>query len=208
MSFRLEDKIKLHISELIRLKKLIDKNNGKRLFPNRGIESIYFDNNFFDMYNDSEEGVLPRKKIRVRKYIDNNSKSYNFETKISSVEGKFKTSKLMEEKIFNRYLKQGIFDKDYGPLYPVIKISYSREYWFLKGARLTIDYNIHYSGILDNKVFRDNEILILEIKSKNEIIRIQNLLTEILPLQKQRFSKYCEGIKKIYSLNVVQKLAI
>lgn len=208
MSFRLEDKSQLHISELIRLKKLIVENNGKRLFSNRGIESIYFDNNSFNMYNDSEEGVLPRKKIRVRKYLDKEMKSYNFETKISSVEGKFKTSNLIEEKIFNRYLKQGIFDKDYGSLYAVIKISYLREYWFLQGARLTIDYNIQYAGISNNKIYGDNETLILEIKSKNEIISIQNLLTKILPIQKQRFSKYCEGIKKVYSLNVVQKLAI
>ena len=73
---------------------------------------------------------------------------------------------------------------------------------------MTIDYNIKYSSILNKKMFIDNENLILEIKSKNEIIRIQNLLTEILPLQKQRFSKYCEGIKKIFRFNVAQKLAI
>ena len=208
MSFRLEDKIKLHVGELTRLKNLIVENNGKKLFPNRSIESIYFDNKFFDMYNDSEEGVLPRKKVRVRNYPDIEKKSYNFETKITSVEGKFKKSNLVNEKILHKYLKQGIFDKNYVPLEGVIKISYFREYWFLQGARLTIDYNIKYSSISNKKLFIDNETLILEIKSKKEIIEIQNLLTEILPLQKQRFSKYCEGIKRIYSLNVVQKLAI
>jgi len=208
MSFRLEDKIKLHISELVRLKKLIIENNGKKIFPNRNIQSVYFDNKFFDMYNDSEEGVLPRKKVRMRNYPDKDKKGYNFETKISSVEGKFKKSNLIDDAIFYRYLKQGIFDKNYGLLESVIKISYFREYWSLQGARLTIDYKIKYASITNKKNFTDNEILILEIKSKNEIVGIQNLLTEILPLQKQRFSKYCEGIKRIYKFSVSQKLAI
>ena len=208
MSFRLEDKIKLHINELVRLKKLIIENNGKKIFPNRIIQSIYFDNKVFDMYNDSEEGVLPRKKVRIRNYPDKEKKEYNFETKISSVEGKFKDSNLINDKIFYRYLKQGIFDKNYGLLESVIKISYFREYWSMQGARLTIDYRIKYASVTNKKSFIDNEILILEIKSKNEIIGIQNLLTEILPLQKQRFSKYCEGIKRIYNFNVSQKLAI
>ena len=52
MSFRLEDKVKLHVNELSILKKFIIENNGKKLFSNRNIESVYFDNKFFDMYID------------------------------------------------------------------------------------------------------------------------------------------------------------
>ena len=64
---------------------LITIDNGKKIFPNRNIQSVYFDNKFFDMYNDSEEGVLPRKKVRMRNYPDKDKKGYNFETKISTV---------------------------------------------------------------------------------------------------------------------------
>ena len=208
MSFRLEDKIKLHIGEIVKLKRLIIENEGKKLFANRKIQSIYFDNKLLEMFNDSEEGILPRKKVRVRNYPSNEKDIYNYETKITSVEGKFKKSNLIDKKIFYSYLKQGIFDKNYGLLEGVIKISYLREYWTLQGARLTVDYQIKYESLVNQKSFLDNETLILEIKSKKEIIGIQNLLTEILPLQKQRFSKYCEGIKKIYHHNTAQKLAI
>ena len=50
---------------------------------------IIFDNNEFQMYYDSIEGCLPRKKVRLRNYEDER----NFlEIKISSTEGRYKTS--------------------------------------------------------------------------------------------------------------------
>ena len=51
--------------------------------------SIYFDNRTLDMFSDSEEGNLPRKKIRLRSYPPNSNKK-NLEIKISSIEGRFK----------------------------------------------------------------------------------------------------------------------
>ena len=68
MSFRLEDKIKLHISDKVKLKNLIKDQHGKELYPKREISSIYFDNKNLDMYKESEDGTLPRKKIRIRNY--------------------------------------------------------------------------------------------------------------------------------------------
>ena len=83
-----------------------------------------------------------------------------------------------------------------------------REYWSLKNARLTIDYNIEYKSSINHKIFFDNEILILEVKSSKDVITVQNLLSEILPLEKQRFSKYCEGINKIYNEDHSQRLFV
>ena len=48
------------------------------------------------MYLDSEDGCLPRKKIRIRFYPNQNS-GFNLETKISSVEGRFKSSKKIDK---------------------------------------------------------------------------------------------------------------
>ena len=63
MGFRLEDKIRYHISDYVKLKNEIKKINGRLLFPKRKISSLYFDNKNLDMFNDSEEGNVPRKKI-------------------------------------------------------------------------------------------------------------------------------------------------
>ena len=84
MSFRKEKKYKLTFSDQNILKnKLIDK-GMKILYPKRTVNSVYFDTNNLDFYLNSEEGVLPRKKIRLRWY-NKDIKKISKEIKISSV---------------------------------------------------------------------------------------------------------------------------
>jgi len=90
MSFRTEEKILLKRSDITRLKNFIFRNNGKSIYPNRNIRSIYFDNKNFQSFHDSEDGCTPRKKIRIRNY--NHESEFFLEKKTTSVEGKFKTS--------------------------------------------------------------------------------------------------------------------
>ena len=66
MSFRKEEKVIFHISDYTKLKNHIFKINGKIIYQKRCIKSIYFDNNKNQMFLDSEEGSLPRKKLRLR----------------------------------------------------------------------------------------------------------------------------------------------
>ena len=81
MSFRIEEKINIHKNNSIFLKNWLSENNAKVLFPPRIISSIYFDNDNFEMYHNSIEGVLPRKKIRIRYYPENKDKSFYLEKK-------------------------------------------------------------------------------------------------------------------------------
>ena len=116
MGFRLEDKIKFHISDYIKIKNEIFKLNGRSLYPKRFISSLYFDNKNLDMYRDSEEGNTPRKKIRFRNYPDAKSKKFFYEVKINSAEGKFKKS---SEKTYDQFkiaFKDGLYDPTYGIL--------------------------------------------------------------------------------------------
>ena len=53
-------------------RELIDKNQLKKLFPDRIVESVYFDTEDLQFFNLSEEGITPRFKIRIRGY--NNKK--------------------------------------------------------------------------------------------------------------------------------------
>ena len=46
--------------------KFIIKNNLSILFPDRIVESIYFDTNDLKFFNLSEEGVTPRKKVSIK----------------------------------------------------------------------------------------------------------------------------------------------
>ena len=59
MSFRLEEKIELHISDY--LKFFLIKKYGNEIFKERKISSLYFDNKNYDMFLD------PRKVFFLEK---------------------------------------------------------------------------------------------------------------------------------------------
>ena len=90
MSFRKEKKFKLTKFEFLNLKNHMLKKGMIKLHNQRLVNSLYYDNEYYDMFQQSEEGTLPRKKIRIRWY-DLISRA-NIEKKISSLEGRFKTS--------------------------------------------------------------------------------------------------------------------
>ena len=193
MSFRKELKFSTNIKQLKDLKLKFIKNNAKILYPKRKIESIYFDNKIKTSFKDSEEGVVPRKKIRIRNYPA--TKKINLlEKKISSIEGRFKTSETIKEKKKDYLIKNGIFDKDYGVLTPIVKVVYLREYFTFNNIRLTFDTEIEYFNYKNNiKVNDDNNVL--ELKGNFEIG--DDHFNSILNLPFNRFSKYCRSIIKL-----------
>jgi len=188
VSFRIEEKTILNRSDYFHFLKILENNNIKKMFPTRKIQSLYFDNYSNKMFVDSEEGITPRKKIRIRKY--NNTKKYCLEIKINSPEGKFKNTKKIND--INRYIDNGYFDNLYGLCFPKIWISYIRDYYFFNGSRITIDKEITYEHF--NKTFlkKSEKQIILEIKNKN----IYKIYDENFNFTRYRFSKYSEGMKK------------
>ena len=196
MSFRNEEKLRIASGKIFDLKNWINKNEGETLFPQRTINTIYFDNIEYSMYYNSIEGVLPRKKIRVRNYnkeFDFNGAT-NHEVKISSVEGRFKTSKKISN--LNSVLKLGLFDQNYGLCNPVLNVCYKRSYYKIKNIRLTLDENITYKRILSNNISKfttyDN-FNIVELKYNSN--RSINYVKESFPFERARFSKYCRGVE-------------
>ena len=65
---RIEQKLEVNKHHYLDLLKWINNNGGKVLYPERTICSRYFDNNNMQMYFDTVEGLIPRKKIRIRTY--------------------------------------------------------------------------------------------------------------------------------------------
>ena len=200
MSFRIEEKIRLHISDLNKFKIFLSKNTGKLLYPKRKIFSTYLDNKNFEMYKDSEEGVSPRKKIRVRNYPNSLNADYKLEKKISSVEGKFKSSRKINIIDKNQIDINGVYDSQYGTCNNVINVSYIREYFVIFDVRITIDYDIKYESYFDSRFFLDRNILVVELKSNNNIINVLDKVSEFFPFQRERYSKYCKGIDSLYNI--------
>jgi len=194
MSFRIEEKLYIKIEHLIDFKIFLKKNFSKKLFHERIIKSLYFDNINFDMYNDSIEGLVPRKKIRIRQYLSGDDKNLYLEIKNSSVEGRFKTRKIIKKDQFEIYKKVGIFDSQYGVCLPSCFVAYEREYSQIHDVRISIDKDIIYENYKTCSVFKDEDCI---VELKTSIKKNLDDLVEQFPFQRIRFSKYCNGIEKI-----------
>ena len=198
MSFRIEQKYRINKYKLPDLYKWISKNNGEKVYLDRAVSSIYFDNYKLSSYHDSMEGVIPRKKIRLRWYgnIKNKLENSNLEKKINSVEGKFKKV----EKAINpsNILKLGVLDNGYGLCFPILQIDYNREYFKIFDIRITLDTKIRYKNYKEEHFFNqyhNDDETVLEAKALNT--NIKNFVDENIYFEKIRFSKYCNAIEKL-----------
>ena len=139
MSFRIEEKLLINKYQLSEFKEYLVSRGAIKIFKTRKINNLYFDNDKFGMFNDSIEGCLPRKKIRLRSYEDER----NFlEIKISSTEGRYKTSNQINLNKTYDMKSLGLFDKDYGSCKPVLHVEYLRDYFKYEDVRVTIDNKI------------------------------------------------------------------
>ena len=166
------------------------------LHPLRVVNSTYFDSSSLSLFKDSEEGILPRKKIRLRWY--NNNLVFQKESKISSFEGRFKivekTNNLKSEKDINKLF---YLDQFYGQLTPYLKVSYQREYFQYQELRITFDQHITYINLKSQKKFKvfDPEA-VMEVKAHINID--DQYIDNLIPYPISRFSKYARGILNFY----------
>ena len=109
MSFRSETKFRLSYGDHYLLKSNLLSLGMKQLYPNRFINSQYFDTEKLQMFFDSEEGILPRKKVRIRWYHEKQEKK--LEIKVSSVEGRFKIKKKYESVLNKQYVYDDLYGK-------------------------------------------------------------------------------------------------
>lgn len=194
MTFRIEEKFFLNAKNFDNLIIWIKSNKGKVIYPERFVSSLYFDTENNIALVESEEGIVPRKKIRIRSYqkLIDFSQIVNIETKITSVEGKYKVSNKINKRQLSNYLKRGLFISGYGVVYPKIFVSYKRYYFSINDINLNIDTKIRYNNYKNNKFVVCDSDIVLELKSSNDY-NISSII-EKFPFNKRRFSKYSRGV--------------
>ena len=202
MSFRKEEKLKIHQGQITRLLDWINEEGGTRLYPPRTVSSTYFDTDDWHMFRDSEEGSVPRKKIRIRSYSrePHTLGNSNLEIKTSSIEGRFKTA----TKTFNphKIMSIGYLDENYGLCKPRVRITYQREYYKILGIRLTIDRNIEYAKVHASRTSPHKVIdpeIAVELKADDHVSL--QYLNDNFPFDRVRFSKYSRAINAILDNN-------
>ena len=197
MNFRIENKYKIDVLKIDELYNYFKNNFAEVLYPRRKIRSVYFDNNILSSYEESIEGIVPRKKIRLRTYTDKKifdlKNIFNLEVKINSVEGRLK--KVTKDVDHIKLLNMGILDPVYGLMIPVVEVNYIREYYSIHNLRITLDTKIDYNIFNKRKSTISNEEAILEIKSDN--LNNFNYIDEKFNLMKTRYSEYSNAIENL-----------
>lgn len=192
MSFRKEKKIQVTVNDYHKFEGQLHQQGMLPIFEPRVITSVYFDTADFNMFHDSEEGVLPRKKVRIRWY--NDCKIFSLENKTASIEGRFKVSTRLENNIsYNELLTKNRMDAQYGHIQPILKVSYERSYFLFNEMRITFDKNITYQNLKyanKRKYYEPERVIEIKIPANCP----DDFVDKFMPYPTTRFSKYARGL--------------
>ena len=198
---RIEQKLEINKNQYIDFLNWIKFKKGTILYPERKICSRYFDNKDLQIYRHTLEGIVPRKKIRIRTYgsekFISSQNNYALEIKMTSEYKRYK--KTSSDINLESMIVSGYFDKLYGLCYQIVDIAYVREYFLVDDVRVTIDREINYELIdfnrrIQNCTFEENSF-VLEIKAN--IDKNLTFLLNNFNFPRSRFSKYERAIESL-----------
>ena len=182
-------------------------------YPDRVVNSIYFDTFDCKSLEESLEGGSVRKKSRIRWYGTQKDES-NATLEIKLKQGYLSWKKLCKDAFtisptarkWNQFLHSNL-DNSISNYYlhnliPQSIITYQRSYFasFDGKVRLTIDHNLktYAQNNFFNRNFECkrllNDILVLEVKVSRQNQSLLPHVLKDLPFNTRRFSKYCESI--------------
>ena len=217
--FRYEIKFVLNENMLFEYLQLAKTISAYNKYPNRIVQSLYFDTINFDNIKDNLSGISNRNKLRLRWYSESsdspvleiknregrvgNKNKFIIED-ITTKDLEFISCGELKNKLFYymnaKFPKENVFNKLY---LPVIKVNYNREYLQTNsGIRLTLDKNICFKNISLNRPiehFKETEYktYILEIKFSFEMKKQVSEILRQFRLTPQRHSKYLTGMSKL-----------
>ena len=182
-------------------------------YPQRQVNSIYYDTFDFESLEESIEGGSQRKKVRLRWYgnIKDDTKA--------TLEIKMKRGHLSWKKIYRNshnikpqskqwrnFIETASNESSFNcilcNLVPQSIVSYQRSYFasFDGKIRITIDHDL--KTYIQNNTFVRNfdygkshkDVLVLEIKIAEKNQPLLRKILEEFPFSPKRFSKYCESM--------------
>lgn len=202
---RIDTKFAFHINELETILQELSgfynilEVNGKRISH---YQSLYFDNEKFQFYNDHHNRKNHRFKVRYRKYVD--SELYFLEVKEKRKGRTLK--KRIPVKNFNNeligrsktFVENTINDRE--KLEPKLWNQYQRITLVHKKQkeRLTLDINLKFEWKNEAKIYPDIVIAELKQLKRNRRSPFYKLMKKRLH-RPHRISKYCIGMINLYS---------
>ena len=154
-SARIERKFVMTKGQCFLAESILKSIGFKRLYENRAISSIYFDDIEYNSLRANVDGSPSRDKIRLRTYNENYETSV-IETKHKRGDVGYKTINKLDRTAQNQndlinlgksWCNKNLLDI----LMPSSKVNYVRSYFKRGKFRATVDYNIRCSRIVNNK---------------------------------------------------------
>lgn len=167
-------------------------------------ETIYFDTDDYEMYMMHHRGVLNRKKIRERIYINSGIAFLEIKNKISRGFTKKERIRIPLEEAENKNISFKIAEdylslntQYYGrELSPVMIVRFNRITLVNKGRkeRVTIDYNLDFENLQNGRKKNAEDIAVIEVKQSGEMFSQVRKILFMHRVRSCRFSKYCYGL--------------
>lgn len=174
----------------------------KTAYPDRIVNSIYYDDINFTSYNDNLLGIGDRVKYRVRWYGESLTEIHKpvLEKKIKKSLLGTKEHTFLEDFSLTTGAPDLIPYTNTNHLFPYIIVRYHRSYLLSADSliRATIDKELQYLNLMNGKlsqVSNKDEGLILEIKYDQGNEEIANLCTQMIPYRLTKNSKYVSAMK-------------
>lgn len=178
----------------------------RKIFPDRKVNNIYFDNTDFLAYFDNVEGVSDRRKNRVRWFGDD-----IFKVVQPKLEIKTKSNQLGDKKSFPveefqlsnlTGLTKEVIAKtgSFNILKPTLINSYLRSYYGTTDGkfRITIDRELNYFSLLTARKFTrfqtEEQSVVLELKYDETLDDAAAFIMQYLPFRHSKSSKYVTGL--------------
>ncbi len=178
----------------------------RKIFPDRKVNNIYFDNSALSAYFDNVEGVADRRKLRVRWYGKDIFKidKPKLEIKIKSNQLGYKLSYPVENFKLNdlRKLTKEISNKSnsFHIYQPTLVNSYLRSYYGTTDGkyRITIDRDLQYFSLLNARKFTrfqiEDQAVVLELKYDETLDEAAGFILQYIPFRYSKSSKYVTGL--------------
>ena len=200
MKPRIEQKLLIERSDYANFLAWLRSEGAEMLHPDRVITSTYFDSSDFAMWRDTDEGLVPRKKIRIRCYGGHTATcgaEHHLEVKKTTEYQRLKEIRPIPE--WRRLVSEGFFDPDYGACFPMVRVEYWRSYFRVHGVRVTIDRNLHYQSMLNPLIHQaaiHDHCLAFEVKAPwgEDADRLWNCF----PFPRTHFSKYERAVHLVH----------
>jgi len=178
----------------------------RKIYPDRTVNNIYFDNSALSAYFDNVEGVSERRKLRVRWYGKDIFKIENpkLEIKIKSNQLGYKESFAVGDFQLDdlRKLTAEISAKSnsFKIFQPTLLNSYLRSYYGTSDGkyRITIDRNLNYFSFLNARRFTrfliEDQSVVLELKYDESLDEAVSFIMQYIPFRYSKSSKYVTGL--------------